>query len=136
LDKIEELNRKNAVKAPINLNKNSKQPSDAGIVQPSTSSKTDDVYVAHNAIACSITEASSDWLLDTCTSYHMTSDRGAFATTYETIPNTRSIKDAMGDWALSPVKAQLFCKLETEFLRLKRRDTFQLCNPTWSHMRS
>ena len=118
MDKIEELNRKNAVKAPINLNKNSKQPSDAGIVQPSTSSKTDDVYVAHNAIACSITEASSDWLLDTCTSYHMTSDRGAFAT-YETIPNTRSIKDANG--GLGPIagKGTIILQIGDGVLTLK-----------------
>jgi hypothetical protein len=97
-DRIGELKRKNAVKAPINLNKNSKRLSDAGIahiVQPSTTSRIDNVHIAHNAIAYSVTEASQDWLLDTCASYHMTSDRGAFMT-YEPVANVRRIKDANG----------------------------------------
>ena len=38
--------------------------------------------------------------MNTCASYHMTSDRGAFAM-YESIPNTRSIKDA--NWGLGPI---------------------------------
>ena len=99
-DRIEEYKKKNAAKAPVNLNKNSRQPLDLGIahtVQPSTTSRIDKADIAHNAIAYVVTKASHDWLLDTCASYHMTSDRDAFVT-YEPIADAGGIKDANGGW--------------------------------------